>query len=487
MLVSGECRALTRVQRTRKRQGPSVRQAHAGWMPRGVGGAGSVQPALSTAWTRQRREHAATVVCCAPAHAAAVLAPAEASASSVAQNGIEGLRSSLMRVNVRRVLVWISFCGTCWLLRDFAGLGAGTFVLSFIGNSVIDTGVRWVGAGRRKAVTVAWFCLLLALVVGFGLLTIPRISSEGASLLVKLTSGNMIDLIGDKIKDVLGPQLTSSMDKFLSLFFLSQESISVGRSEELLSGLARGELPMPSGEVRMAIQNAVKEHLSTAVMAVVGTLSTLTRLTLQGVISLVFSFLILWDFSGVQRDVQRLNQTRLRPFMEELGPPLAAFGRLFGKALQAQCAIAGVNTALTALSMAVLQIPSIGFLSLVVFIGSFIPVAGVFISTFPIGFIALAEHGLFSLLGVIVSVMAIHAVEAYLLNPAIYSATLKLPPLVVLCALVLAEHYFGVIGLLFAVPTAVFAVSYLLPLEDAAKDKGGRSGAVTFATASTKQ
>ena len=51
------------------------------------------------------------------------------------------------------------------------------------------------------------------------------------------------------------------------------------------------------------------------------------------------------------------------------------------------------NTALTALGMWLLQIPGIGLLGLFVFICSFIPIAGVFISTAPIAFVALTEYG----------------------------------------------------------------------------------------------
>ena len=52
--------------------------------------------------------------------------------------------------------------------------------------------------------------------------------------------------------------------------------------------------------------------------------------------------------------------------------------------------------------------------------------------------------------------------QAYVLNPAIYSAHLKLHPLLVLCALVVAEHGLGVWGLLLAVPLTVFALDYLI-------------------------
>ncbi len=50
----------------------------------------------------------------------------------------------------------------------------------------------------------------------------------------------------------------------------------------------------------------------------------------------------------------------------------------------------------------------------------------------------------------IVMVIGIHMIEAYGLNPAIYSAHLKLHPLLVLTVLVVAEHSLGVWGLLLA-------------------------------------
>ena len=67
-------------------------------------------------------------------------------------------------------------------------------------------------------------------------------------------------------------------------------------------------------------------------------------------------------------------------------------------------------------------------------------------------------------LGFVISmVTGIHFVEAYLLNPAIYSAHLKLHPLLVISTLVVAEHSLGVWGLLLAgqCPALLFTVTYV--------------------------
>lgn len=64
-------------------------------------------------------------------------------------------------------------------------------------------------------------------------------------------------------------------------------------------------------------------------------------------------------------------------------------------------------------------------------------------------------------------------VQAYMLNPAIYSAHLKLHPLMVLSTLVVAEHNMGVWGLLLAVPMTVFALDYLIRYPDSSVTEVG--------------
>lgn len=179
-----------------------------------------------------------------------------------------------------------------------------------------------------------------------------------------------------------------------------------------------------ASQLGRALQSALKQHTTTAVVAISTVLSATTRFTVQGVVSLVLSFVIVWDLPLITRGIDSLKSSRLGFIYNEVAPPMAAFGALFGKALQAQASVAVVNTVLTSLGMVVLQIPGVGFLSLIVFFCSFIPVAGVVLSTVPIGFVALTEYGIARFFACIGMVLIAHAVEAYLLNPAIYSVRL---------------------------------------------------------------
>ena len=57
---------------------------------------------------------------------------------------------------------------------------------------------------------------------------------------------------------------------------------------------------------------------------------------LQVGVSLVLSFMVVWDLPTIARGVQSLRSSRLRAIYMEVAPTFTVFGQLFGKALQAQ-------------------------------------------------------------------------------------------------------------------------------------------------------
>ena len=53
-------------------------------------------------------------------------------------------------------------------------------------------------------------------------------------------------------------------------------------------------------------------------------------------VSLVLSFMVVWDLPTIARGVRSLQTSRLGPIYNEVAPSVAVFSQLFGKALQAQ-------------------------------------------------------------------------------------------------------------------------------------------------------
>jgi predicted PurR-regulated permease PerM len=189
---------------------------------------------------------------------------------------------------------------------------------------------------------------------------------------------------------------------------------------------------------------------------------TLYRATATTLLALLFSYLILVDLNRIKAGIGRLRTSRVGDFYEEAAPPIARFGMLLGRAIEAQAAIAVVNTVLTLFGLWLLDIPLVAMLSVIVFVCSFVPVLGVLISTTPIVLVALNTGGPGLSLAAIGLVIVIHAVEAYLLNPIIYGRHLKLNPVLTLIILYVGYHAFGLWGMLLGVPVARYFIHDVL-------------------------
>jgi len=104
----------------------------------------------------------------------------------------------------------------------------------------------------------------------------------------------------------------------------------------------------------------------------------------------------------------------------------------------------------------------VAMLSVIVFVCSFIPVLGVFISTTPIVLVALNAGGPSLSVAAVVMIIVIHAIEAYVLNPLVYGRHLKLNPVLTLIILFVAYHAFGLWGMLLGVPVARYFIHDVL-------------------------
>ena len=169
-------------------------------------------------------------------------------------------------------------------------------------------------------------------------------------------------------------------------------------------------------------------------------------------LSLLFSFLIVLDLPKLSRSIEGLSNTKIGFIYDEVSDNLAGFGRVLGRALEAQLFIAICNTILTAIGIWMMGLQNLPVLSAIVFFCSFIPVAGTFISSTPICLLALTTDGVGAMLLAIVLICVIHAIETYVLNPQIYGHHMHMNPVLVLIVLTIGGKLFGVWGLLLGIP-----------------------------------
>jgi len=415
----------------------------------------------------------------------------------------------------KRLLVWLSFLGLGWKLRSFYGIILGTFVLSYIGSSA----VRWSEKRGNEVIrrlklpplprrfwAFAYIVLVLSSFVSLTVVTVPRVVGETNYLALLVESENPYVFVADGIRGFLGPDVSGKLEAFLlsvtgeegrafasGVLSASSSSSAAGAaggsgslSAAAAATMARKGLGQQVGDLssgawtaarkgRFAklMEYSLKGYIKQAYYVIQKLLTSSTKLVYKGLLSLLFSFMIIWDLPRLAKGTQKLGKSRFGYAYNVLAPQLAAFGRLVGQSFEVQSVIALVNTMLTTLGLIVLKIPGYGFMSLVVLITSFIPVFGVFLSTFPMALVAVSEYGVGKMIDVILMVIGIHVVEAYCLSPLIYSATVKLHPVLIVSALYMMEHLAGLQGVFLAVPVTMFVIRQVIGIP---AGKGGGHG-----------
>jgi predicted PurR-regulated permease PerM len=95
-------------------------------------------------------------------------------------------------------------------------------------------------------------------------------------------------------------------------------------------------------------------------------------------------------------------------------------------------------------------------LSIVAAVMSIVPIFGSILSSIPAVLIGLTQD-FWTALWVLLWIIGIHQVEANLLNPKIIGVAAKIHPVLVVFALIVGEHFFGLWGALLAVPALSIA------------------------------
>lgn len=406
------------------------------------------------------------------------------SGREIAGAAVRTSERALENLDVRKLASWIAFVVLLFFLRSFFPVMLGTFILGYVANSVVKSVQKFTHnrAPRRLIVGIFYTFIITAISV-FSLMTIPTVVRESQYFISTLQSENPYVYVANSLRKALGDDLTTKLETYVMYSIEIPQVAAKGvfppphASENVVTPLIpqlskQGELPTLSPKqaeptesewtearsrrLGMLLQRSIRTYIAGTVTLITKLLGASTKVIFKAILSLLFSFMIMWDLSVISKGVRRLKNSRLSFMYDELAPVVSKFGSVLGKSFEAQGLIALVNTSLTTAGLIVLSIPGVGFLSVVTLLCSFIPVAGVFISTLPMFIIALSEFGVAKALAVIAMVILVHIVEAYVLNPQIYSAHLHLHPFMVLVVLYIAEHSYGIPGLLMAVPVAVY-------------------------------
>lgn len=347
--------------------------------------------------------------------------------------------------------IWAGLIGILFLLRHLFPIFFVTFVLSWIANTAVNALTRRYP--RRKVNVVVVYVVFLAILGGALLLIVPRMIAEARGLARQYIA---TESEADTTGGVLQREARDLIDGVIVAVAGEPSWREFRESEAYVAVVNRSD-----ATIAAAMPRIIRGITLFANEAVV--------FTFQFLLSILLSFLMLWDLPRTREGVARFAHGRTADIYAEVAPSFRAFGTMLGRAFEAQTVVAIVNAFLSSVVFIVLGLPSIALLAMIVFVCSYIPIFGMFLSTVPAALLAFKLGGIAKVIWLVVLVLVIHAVEAYMLNPLIYGRHLRLHPLAVIVILLVAEHLFGLWGLLLGVPVAAFILKYAIEGEDVAQ------------------
>jgi predicted PurR-regulated permease PerM len=365
-----------------------------------------------------------------------------------------------------RMLVWGLLFGILYLFSSFFALIFLTFVFSYIQAS----GVNRLGAyikNRTLRVILVTTVFLMA-IIAISLFLAPRVATQAKGFIGQFTT--YLQIVDEEIL-ALGnkyPPLYEVIPKLKN--FQNKEGksdIKKWRPEQsptiTLVGqfLGLGEDPLGQKFLKLLLDNLA--NIGTSVAAII------VSIIATFLLAFLFSFLIVLDLPRISANIAELKHTKLRLIYLEVADSIYDFSSVLGQAFEAQFLIAILNATLTALGVIYLLDleEHVAFLSVIVFLTSFIPIAGVFISSIPICLIALQASGFKLMFLGIALITIIHMIEAYILNPQIYGHRLRMNPVIVLIILTIGGKLFHFWGLILGVPLFTYFFGHAIRLKQA--------------------
>jgi len=343
-----------------------------------------------------------------------------------------------------RAFVWGLLAGILYLLRPFFLLVFLSFVFAYILEHGVQGLAHCIKSRTLRVVLVS--TVFLGTLVTAGIFISPHFNAQATHL-----SSNYKPYLAAFDKQI--------KDKLSDL--LPEGAIPKKSTEELLNTYLFSGGNGQSGD---PAATGTQETPESKALALIGDISgTILGIGSSFLLSLLFSFLIVLDLPKLSRAVKGLANTKLGFIYEEAAETIHSFGMVLGKALEAQLFIAICNTILTSIGLYFLGLTSkLVFLASVVFLCSFIPVAGVVLSSIPIALEALSEEGLQLMVLALVLVMIIHLIEAYVLNPQIFGHHLRMNAVMVLIVLTIGGKLIGVWGLVLGLPVMNYFFGYAI-------------------------
>jgi predicted PurR-regulated permease PerM len=212
-------------------------------------------------------------------------------------------------------------------LKDFYGVMAGTFILSFVGNSAIAMMEKnckklheWLEgclncklpAISRKTLSALYIIVVLYVLALGTIVTVPQVISSWRYLKQVVFSDNPYVELAGSIHALIGADATASLENFFSgilgdsgvaAAIVPAAALAKGRVVTSSSDIAaQYASPVLSGQ----LQRLLRGYVNTALPIINRLLKSSSKIFYQTLLSLLFSFILVFDKPTISTGVRRL-------------------------------------------------------------------------------------------------------------------------------------------------------------------------------------
>jgi predicted PurR-regulated permease PerM len=292
---------------------------------------------------------------------------------------------------------------------------------------VMNPAVSWL-AGRglsRTVATVVLAAVLAAVVAAVIVFVVPAIAEQ----VQRLT--DRIPAYAERLQTEAGPWWEKMR---------AEHPEEVARLEEQARGFFSAQLPR--------VLTTVASWLGQAMTSVVGFFVFLLNLVFVP----VFAFYLLVDFPKLAAGLTELIPVPLRAKTLTIAAEVNA---AIGSFLRGQLTIAVILALINAVGLTLLGVPLGLVLGLIAGLANMIPYMSLIVGLAPALLLCWVEHQSLALvLGVVGVFAAGNFLEGTVLSPRILGQSVNLHPVWIMLALIAGGSWFGIMGMLLAVPVA---------------------------------
>lgn len=318
-------------------------------------------------------------------------------------------------VKLRRFTVLLLIIVVLWLMRSMMNLILFTFILTYLVVSWVRLVQRWLPRMSTSLIVIVTYVLLIVLLY------------LGVTRYLPVLSRQVVKMVNSVVH-----------------FYSTHQATMIYRYVSHYVSAA-------------TIMSQVRHGITIAV----STLTSIGAITVSFVMSLILSFFYTLELKQMNEFSHSFLDSDFGWFFQDIDYFGKKFVNTFGVVLEAQFFIAICNTVITTICLLFMRMPQIFALSLIVFIFSLVPVAGVIISTIPLAMVGYSVGGVRDVVYIIIMIIIIHTLEAYVLNPKFMASRTDLPIFYTFIVLLIGEHLFGTWGLIVGVPIFTFLLDVL--------------------------